>query len=214
MKEASAAKEGSRPGVNDVDSEPAQKSKKEQDRDAEQKIHKAAGEEGAAEKVIGAKKQAHGSNQGRKTLHFMTDEEKAKARAASYSGAHTISVLFLWTCSSVLVDLSGVRVRCMCCVGVVGVMLSVGCCIGGSVGLCAGVALPSAGAGKHDPGKRGHSKGLGAHLESQPSEGGDMSSQDQAAVLSDLPKAARKNMKRKMKRENSWVGSQKTLAQA
>lgn len=78
---------------------------------------------------------------------------------------------------------------------------------------CAGVALPSAGAGHHDAGKRAKSKEYAARDNKAP-DGGDKGSQDHAAELSDLPRAARKNKKRKMKRESSRVESREGLPQA
>lgn len=78
--------------------------------------------------------------------------------------------------------------------------------------VCAGVALPSA-AVRHDAGKGVKSKVYGSQ-EKKVESVGKGEGLDQAGVVSELSKAARKNMKRRMKRESRRVGTQGDVAQA
>ena len=93
MKEASAkeasakeasAKEASGAGVDGEKSESLQKHGKPGQTGTD-----ATRQESSGAKAKSAKKSVHG----KKTLHVMTDEEKAKARAASYSGADRVIAL-------------------------------------------------------------------------------------------------------------------------
>ena len=83
MKEASA-KEASGAGVDGEKSESLQKHGKPGQTGTD-----ATRQESSGAKAKSAKKSVHG----KKTLHVMTDEEKAKARAASYSGADRVIAL-------------------------------------------------------------------------------------------------------------------------
>lgn len=107
MKEASAAKEGSGGGVHDVAAEAVhepvekvQKEKKQRSGELEASVKDSSGRDETEAKATSGKNRISGNKEGRKTLHVMTEEEKAKARAASYAGAeiYLASVYMLLYC--------------------------------------------------------------------------------------------------------------------
>lgn len=90
MKEASAAQEASGGGMHDATA--AEQAEEATQKTKQEKNH-CSSELEADVKASRGKKVERGGSDKRKTLHVMTEDEKARARAASYAGVNSNSFL-------------------------------------------------------------------------------------------------------------------------